>query len=104
MSASVVNLESENLMVPCAAVNGMPMAFMTCEGSSDPEVQALPLDAQIPYSLSLRRMPSPSTNWKAMLLVLAERLSGSPVTKQSGTFARMPCSRRSLRRLISDLI
>ena len=38
------------------------MAFITWEGSRDPEVQALPLEAQMPYSLSFRSMPSPSTN------------------------------------------
>ena len=37
-------------MEPCAAVNGTPMARKTCDGSSEPEVQAEPDEAQMPYS------------------------------------------------------
>ena len=33
---------------PCAFSWGNPIANSTCEGSNRPDVQALPLDAQIP--------------------------------------------------------
>jgi hypothetical protein len=33
-------------MEPCAAVNGTPIARRTCEGSSEPDVQAEPEEAQ----------------------------------------------------------
>lgn len=51
-SASVLQRPKEKRTDPCTAVNGIFMAVSTCEGSSEPEVHADPLDAQIPASLS----------------------------------------------------
>ena len=42
-------------------VKGTPMALSTWEGCREPEVQAEPEEAQMPNSLSNRRMASPST-------------------------------------------
>ncbi len=61
--------DSEKRIEPWAQVNGTPMARRTWEGSSDPEVQALPDDAQIPNSDNSSRMASPSTNSKAIEVV-----------------------------------
>jgi len=62
----------------------MPIARITCDGSSDPEVQADPLDAAMPSLFNMRRIDSPSMYSKAMLAVLGRRLLGSPVTKAFG--------------------
>ena len=47
-SASVLNRLRLNRIEPWAQVKGTPMARMTCEGSSEPEVQAEPELAQMP--------------------------------------------------------
>ena len=52
---------------PCAISCGRPIASNTWDGSSDPDVHADPLDAQIPFISSLIRSDSPSTNWKLKL-------------------------------------
>ena len=83
-------------MEPWAMVKGTPMARSTWEGCSDPEVQAEPEEAQMPNSLSIRRMASPSMNSKLMLLVLGRRSSRSPFTRllgmrgQEGVFQLIP--------------
>lgn len=38
-----------NLIEPCAIVYGTPMARSTWDGWSEPDVQAEPEDAHIPY-------------------------------------------------------
>ena len=58
---------------PCAAVKGTPMARITCDGSSEPEVQADPDEAAMPASLRWYRMDSPSMYWKLMFVVLGSR-------------------------------
>ena len=47
-SASVLNLPTLNRIDPRAWVGLSPIAFNTCDGSSEPDAQADPLDAQIP--------------------------------------------------------
>ena len=46
-----MNLERLNLIEPCKAVNGIPIALKTWLGSKEPDVQALPELAQTPISL-----------------------------------------------------
>ena len=69
-------------MEPCAAVNGTPMARSTCDGSSEPEVQAEPEEAQMSYWFMCRRMASPSTNSKLMLAVLGSRSVLWPLSRE----------------------
>ena len=52
-------------MLPRARAALQPIAVSTCEGSSDPVVQADPLEAQIPAWSSSIRIPSASTPAKA---------------------------------------
>ena len=66
-------------MEPCAAVNGTPMARNTWEGSREPEVQAEPDEAQIPNSFIIKRMDSPSTYSKLILVVFGSRFSSVSV-------------------------
>ena len=58
---------------PWAIVKGTPIARNTWEGCRDPEVQADPDEAQIPYSFISNRIPSPSTNSKLMFVVFGSR-------------------------------
>ena len=50
ISSSVLYTLKLNRTEPWAMVKGTPMARSTWEGWSDPEVQADPEEAQIPYS------------------------------------------------------
>ena len=77
----------------------MPIARITWDGSSEPEVQAEPLDAAMPSLLSSSRIASPSMYSKAMLAVFGRRLSTSPVAKALGTCARIPSCNWSRMRL-----
>ena len=52
MSVGVPAAQAGDRKEPCTAVKGTFMARKTCDGSSDPDVQADPLDAQIPASLN----------------------------------------------------
>src|SRR6266581_9590206 len=61
ISASVVKRDSEKRIDPWAQVNGTPMARRTWEGSSEPEVQALPDEAQMPNSDSIFFINDPAT-------------------------------------------
>src|SRR6266702_4361378 len=81
ISASLVKRDSEKRIDPWAQVNGTPMARRTWEGSSDPDVQALPDEAQIPNSDSSSKMASPSTNSKAIEVVLGSRSAPPPLIR-----------------------
>src|ERR1035441_2116124 len=60
------------------------IAVNTCEGSSEPVVQAEPLEAQMPAWSNNIRMPSASTPSKARLLVLGKRGSLAPLREVAG--------------------
>ena len=59
---------------------------------SEPDVQAEPEEAQILNSSIINNMASPSTNSKAILVVLGRRLSGSPLTMALGIRLSNSCS------------
>ena len=61
-------LPIEILKEPCAISCGNPIASNTCDGSSEPEVHALPLDAQIPFKSKFNNKLSPSINLNEILL------------------------------------
>ncbi len=67
-----------NRIEPWAAVKGTPIARNTWLGSSEPEVQAEPLLAQMPYLSSISRIASPSIYSKLILVVFGRRFSLSP--------------------------
>ena len=60
------------------------------------EVQADPEDAQIPSSSIIRRIASPSTNSKLMLVVLGSLFEGAPLILLFGMRARSSASSLSL--------
>ena len=97
ISCSVVYLLSENLMEPWIAVNGIPIALRTWDGSSEPEEQAEPEEAQMPCSFSLRSIASPSIYSKLTLVVFGNLLFVSPFIRVSGHEWRRAFSRQSLR-------
>src|ERR1035441_2882836 len=72
-----------------------PIAVNTCEGSSEPVVQAEPLEAQMPAWSNNIRMPSASTPSKARLLVLGRRGSLAPLRDVPGMASRIPSSNLS---------
>ena len=75
-----------SLTEPCTAVKGTPIALKTCEGSKEPEVQAEPDDAQIPFSFKSNKIASPSTNSKLILVVFGRRCVLCPFTLGSCAF------------------
>jgi len=90
---------------PWAAVKGTPIARRTCEGSSEPEVQAEPELAQMPNLSSMRRIASPSMNSKLMLEVLWRRFCLSPFSLESGqdlSIAFSSLSRKAFTFLLSS--
>ena len=66
-----------NRVLECARVTSTHMAPITCDGSSEPEVQAEPLEAAMPYISRLSNSDSPSI-FQVMLDgdVLAEYVTG----------------------------
>src|SRR5205085_10265579 len=78
-SVLVFALPSVRRRLPCASSTGMPIAISTCDGSTEPEVHAEPVDAAIPSKSRLSRIDSPSTPSKQKLALLGSRLVGCPV-------------------------
>ncbi len=76
-----------------------PIAPMTCEGSKEPEVQAEPEDAAIPFISKKSSRDSPSMKLKLTFKVFGSlrSASGWPFSLTSGTEFRMPCSSLSRR-------
>src|SRR3989339_1717546 len=91
-SASVLYTLRLKRIEPCAAVKGTPMARITCEGSSDPEVQADPEEAQIPKRSRWSKIASPSTYSKLILVVLGKRRVLCPLSRELGMLASSPFS------------
>ena len=52
--------------------------FIAQDGSREPDVQADPLDAQMPFWSSIRSMDSPSMNWKLTFTLFGRRFTLSP--------------------------
>ena len=61
-SSRVVSSEIVSLTEPCAISCGSPIARRTCEGSSEPEVHADPLEPHIFFWSSIISNDSPSIN------------------------------------------
>lgn len=85
-----------NLTEPCTAVKGTPIALSTCDGSKEPDVQAEPDEAQIPFSFRSNKIASPSTNSKLKLVVFGRRCVLCPFTLASGAFFSISSSSLSL--------
>ena len=62
-ASSVVSSPRVSLTEPCAISWGSPRASSTWEGSSEPEVQAEPDEAAMPFISSISSMDSPSMNF-----------------------------------------
>ena len=95
-SVSVLYLENENRIDPCALSNGTDIAFITCDGSSEPDAHAEPDDADIAYSLSMSSIASPSMPANEILLVLGRRLDSPPLMDVFGMELIISFSNRSL--------
>ena len=72
---------------PCAISCGSPIASRTCEGSKEPDVQALPLEAHIPFKSRFNNKPSPSINLNDILLFPFNLLFKSPLIFMYGIFS-----------------
>src|SRR3990172_2053084 len=64
ISSRVLSLPTASRGLPRASSSGTPIAVSTCDGSSDPDVQAEPLEAAMPARSSAMRIASPSMNSK----------------------------------------
>src|SRR5215470_6150063 len=93
ISASVVPRPRLQRKAPCRYGPGTPMARNTCEGSSEPELQAEPVDSATPCRSRLIIRASPSTPAKATLVVLGRRGTSAPWMRTSGICSWIPCSR-----------
>ncbi len=77
MSARVFSWPSVMRRLARATSGGTPIAVRTCEGSSEPVVQAEPLLALMPLRSSWIRTASPSTPSRQQLKLFGRRFSGS---------------------------
>ena len=68
-----------NLREPWATSCTLPMARSTCDGSSDPDVQAEPDDAWIPLSSRRSKSDSPSIPSKQKLTLPGSLFRASPL-------------------------
>ena len=77
----VFSSESDSRKEPWAISWGRPMASSTCEGSSEPEVQAEPEEPAMPIRSSDRSSASPSMKRKQTLTLPGRRCSGWPLSR-----------------------
>src|SRR5579885_3917668 len=84
ISCSVFSLPKVRRRLPCDHSGGSPIATRTCEGSTEPEVQAEPVEAAKPNRSRLSRIDSPSTPSKQKLALLGRRCVGWPVSLLPG--------------------
>ena len=80
-SSMVFSSLKEILSEPCATSWQRPMASRTWLGSSEPLVQAEPLEAQIPYISRLKSRLSPSIPSMEMFTLPGRRFSRSPLRR-----------------------
>ena len=73
--SSSVPLPRLSRRLPCARAGGSPIAFKTCEASSEPEVQAEPVEAQMSL-IEASSSDSPSTPSKTKLALFGRRAVG----------------------------
>ena len=78
ISASVVSWPNEKRTAEPASAAGNPIASSTCEATTDPTMQAEPLEAQTPSRSSAIKIVSELNPAKLTLSVLASRSSVSP--------------------------
>ena len=98
ISSSVFHSHRLRRSEPCATSCGRPMASSTWLGSSEPDVHALPDDAQMPFASRKSSRLSPSTPSKQKLTLPGRRFTGSPLSALCGILDR-PSIRRSRRAL-----
>ena len=78
-ASEIVPRPSENLRDPCASAGDSPIAVSTCEGVSDPDAHAAPVETRIPARSSAISSASPSAPSKQRLRCSA-RAAPSPFT------------------------
>ena len=71
-SSSVEDRPRVTRSEPCAISAGIPIPSKTCDGSSDDDVHADPLEQEKPSASRSKRMDSPSMNSKETLTLLGE--------------------------------
>ena len=85
-----VFLPSVSRRLPWACSCFIPSDIRTCDGSSEPDVHALPDDAQIPCISSSRIIDSPSIPSKDTFTLFGRRLVRWPFSLTSAIFSKIP--------------
>ena len=82
-------LSSPNVTLsePCAISCGKPIAKSTCDGSSEPDVHAEPLEAHIPLASKYKSNDSPSINLNDILAFPGNLFVLCPFILISGIFS-----------------
>lgn len=93
ISSSVFASHRDRRREPCATSCGLPMASNTWDGSSEPEVQALPEEAHMPFASRSKSRLSPSIPSKQKLTFPGSLFSGSPLRALCGILDRPSISR-----------
>ena len=95
MSDAVVKRPTEKRRLARARSFERPMALSTCEGFTDPLVQAEPAEQQIPFSSRRINAPSLSMPSKEIFVVFGRRFTRSPLMEAPEIDASRLDSKRS---------
>src|SRR3989344_5043924 len=83
-SSLVVRQPSENLIELWANSYGFPNAKITCDGSSDSDVHAEPVEKEIPFASKYNTSASPSISRIETFTLFGRRFVGWPLSTVLG--------------------
>ncbi len=84
ISDAVISLPNEKRMAEAARSGGKPIASRTCDATTEPTMQADPLEAQTPSRSSAMSMVSEGNPGKLTFSVLARRGAAAAVLLRLG--------------------